>query len=1229
MIDTPMKRRVLRSGTAIISDNESGSSQKYGNRKVSDDESHLEMMRLKKQLAELKANLEPLSQLVSEQLKLVPDVGTRREPSPDIKRANPAEGRSLGTFDGSTDLDTFLVRLESCSRYFGWSESEKVFHLMNALTGSAEPIVKEVGPTGSLEHVLELLQSRFGTKLYIDKFHAELRRRKRGSDETLQELYLDLCRLRVLASGESSDEKFPEIYFRNIFVDALNDRELRREVLIQNPGTMEAAYNVATRLELIIACETPLRDQNRQSIRQIDLENKNLESSKQSTDLMDDVARRIEELEGTLQSMKMMTGTYEQVPYFPTESSINESFQEPVQYPLSDETSGQTHGEGTFHNTHEKNVPLGRGKRSGWPTRRSCYTCGENGHYSRGCKQSHRRSKSSEGHVTREFMSHTRCRTKSGDRVSGTKDDGNFPVTIRREAYLEIQMNSRKMLALLDSGCEQSVIGRNLVKRVPLEPTNETLSTADGTDVPLIGETTIELSVCGFVTNCRVVVTDVITELILGIDWMQQNNCVWNFGTNSFSIDGHPGRLRCNRASRTVRRILVHDDVVVPGMHTVEVPVLVTRSSLGREDQNWGMTTKMKNSDLVIANAIYGSSEVLSVCQIMNISDLPKRLKKGSELGKAEPVEILETMDSGSSKSIENSTGTNGLKGPAFDEMPLDLRQIKSTDGQELQYSDMEKFDQTEIGSTISSQNSGTEPTDFVQEMIQKIDLDLTDEQKQDVERLLQDHREVFSTSEFDLGRIGRTNLVQHKIDTGTNRPFKQQLRRHPMAYLPVIDEHVDKMLANDICEPSVSPWASNVVLVKKSDGTLRFCVDYRQLNNLTTKDSYPLPRIDTCFDALGGARYFSTLDLRQGYWQVENDPESSDKTTFITRKGSFKFKVLPFGLSNAPAVFQRLMNMVMQGLTWEACLVFLDDIIVISSTFEQHLERLSAVFQRLKAANLKLKPSKCRLFQIKVKFLGSVVSADGIEPDPDKLNAISDWPVPENLTELRAFVGLASYYRRHVEGFSDIAKPLSELTKKNQPFIWGSAQQNAFELLKYRLTHYPVLAPPLPEGKYIIDTDASDFAMGAVLQQEQFGTIRVIAYASKTFDASERMYCTTRKELAAVIYALKEFRHYVLGGKLFLLRTDHGALTSLFKVPVPIQQQARYLSFLADYNFEIQHRAGSQHGNSDGLSRRPCGSKKCTRDDCEIGYRRTDENHRTDRSVLRQPEPCGLGNHI
>ena len=266
------------------------------------------------------------------------------------------------------------------------------------------------------------------------------------------------------------------------------------------------------------------------------------------------------------------------------------------------------------------------------------------------------------------------------------------------------------------------------------------------------------------------------------------------------------------------------------------------------------MTTKIKHPDFVIANVIYGGGDVQSFCRIINTSDLPKRLKRGSELGKAEPMEIVET------ENPESSTQINDSRRPNSEEMPLDLRQIRTTDEQESEISDLENFVQ------MSSQGPESRPTDFVQEMLDKIDLELTNEQELQVLQLLEENQEVFSTSEFDLSR---TNLVRHKIDTGTNQPFKQQLRRHPMAYLPVIDEHVDKMLANDICKPSVSPWASNIVLVKKSDGTLRFCVEYRQLNNLTIKDSFPLPRIDTGFDALGEAKYFSTSDLRQGYWQV------------------------------------------------------------------------------------------------------------------------------------------------------------------------------------------------------------------------------------------------------------------------------------------------------------------------------------------------------------------------
>ena len=488
------------------------------------------------------------------------------------------------------------------------------------------------------------------------------------------------------------------------------------------------------------------------------------------------------------------------------------------------------------------------------------------------------------------------------------------------------------------------------------------------------------------------------------------------------------------------------------------------------------------------------------------------------------------------------------------------------------------------------------EPEDFIGDMMSKVNSSVGEEEKRRLKCVLEENKDVFSLNEFD---IGRTGLVKHFIDTGDARPFRQQLRRHPMAHLQAIDDQVDILMKTGMASPSMSPWASNVVLVKKSDGSLRFCIDYRQLNSITVKDSFPLPRIDTCFDALAGAKYFSSLDLRSGYWQVENDPATADKTTFITRRGAFKFNVLPFGLSNAPAIFQRLMNLVLQGLTWEACLVFLDDILVMSTTFDEHLERLRAVFDRLRSANLKLKPSKCKLLQERVKFLGSVVSAAGIEPDPEKVRAVEEWPIPQNLTELRAFTGLAGYYRRFIEGFSTIAKPLSELTAKDVPFVWTERQQTAFDTLKRKLVSSPILAPPTESGMFTVDTDASNYAMGAVLQQEQEGQLRVIAYASQTFQETELNYCTTRKELAAIIFALKEFSHYLTGRKRFVLRTDHGALTSLFKAKEPVSQQARYLGFLAEFNFEVQHRAGVLHGNSDGLSRRrhtPCTDKRCTR---------------------------------
>ena len=570
---------------------------------------------------------------------------------------------------------------------------------------------------------------------------------------------------------------------------------------------MEAAYNVAIKLEAIDAYQTPFRDGTRikQKVRQLDREFVDSPQILKETQKQSQVVgnQRLAEIGELVRAQNVAINEIRQV----TESlrrASSESSQtitQPMQNPGSEESSDQTYGGETVNNYREPSVPSNvEVNRSA--SQRRCHNCDAYGHYSRYCKKPRRRDKN----VTSPRNDGSRLRKNPARRcgsVPGTKSDENSQYKVRREAYLEVQLGDQRIFALLDSGCKQSVLGRNLFRHVPLEPTIEKLNTADGTEIPLLGDTIIEFLVSGFHTDCRVVVSEVITELILGIEWLRKNQCVWNFGSNTFSINGHHGRLRCKKASHAVRRILVQDEIEIPGWHIFEVPVLITRESLKSENQSWGMTRKVKDLDLMVARAIYKNEDIRSVCQVVNLSDLPKRLKKGSELGEAEPVELIECDKQ--SESISKKV--------KVEEAPLNLRIIIGS-GSSRETESAKKSSATDPGSG-SAASMEPESVDFINEMFDKIALDSTEDQTKQVEKLLQENKEVFSTSEFDLGR---TNLVRHTINTGTNRPFKQPLRRHPMAYLPIIDEHVDKMLANDICEPSYGPWASNVVLVKKSD---------------------------------------------------------------------------------------------------------------------------------------------------------------------------------------------------------------------------------------------------------------------------------------------------------------------------------------------------------------------------------------------------------------------------
>lgn len=450
--------------------------------------------------------------------------------------------------------------------------------------------------------------------------------------------------------------------------------------------------------------------------------------------------------------------------------------------------------------------------------------------------------------------------------------------------------------------------------------------------------------------------------------------------------------------------------------------------------------------------------------------------------------------------------------------------------------------------------------------------------------RMVLNHRDAFSIDEWDLWF---TDIIQHEIDTGNETPVRQPLRRQPLTLLPVIDEQVELMLQQGLIEPSMSAWASNVVMVQKRDGTPRFCVDYRAVNNKTRKDAYPLPLISESLDALAGAQWFSTFDLRAGYHQVAVHPRDRHKTAFLTRRGSFQFKVLPFGLCNSPSSFSRMMGLVMAGLNFEICLIYLDDIIVFAEDLGTHLDRLQQVLDRLTAAHLKLKPSKCHLLQKRVLFLGHVVSAEGIATDPEKVVAVRDWPTPTKVKEVRAFIGLSSYYRKFVPDLARIARPLHALTKKGAKFLWTDGCEAAFRQLKRRLTEAPVLALPNDSGMYVLDTDASGEAIGAVLSQVQDQQERVICYGSRVCSPAEQNYDVTRRELLAIVHFLKTFRPYLLGRK-FLLRTDHSALQWLWKTPLPIGQQARWLNAIEEFEFDVKHRAGSAHLNADAMSRRP-----------------------------------------
>ena len=812
------------------------------------------------------------------------------------------------------------------------------------------------------------------------------------------------------------------------------------------------------------------------------------------------------------------------------------------------------------------------------------------------------------------------------------------PADVERDAYHVVRTTKAVTMkvsaviegfsvsAVVDSGAEVTVLSDKIYQSIPQAQRPRIHQAAVGLKVAEkdksmetsgVANITVELGGKSYIWPMYI--APISDDLLIGCDFLDDKDITLNT-RRGMKLNGN--WIPCNITRRSRRsRATLEEDVTIPGNHEAILHIAVSQDGYLTEDYALLEPENPEDFSFLIARTLVSTQVPKLPLRCMNISDEPITLKKGYPIGELHPVDPediitiwksevpeeepfpedsecpdLEVSEEDQQTDQQHDTVTNG--GTSRCIMPPYLKRV------------YQRHCEDKVGTSREGLNLPTSPVipedwqsedaseEFVVQNVEELEMPdyLTETYQRNCEKIesqktksrlasfLIKHQKTFAANKLDNGRF---NLLKHKINTGLSAPIRQPLRRTPRGFENEEEQHLKDQLQAGIVQPSSSSWASNICLVRKKDQTVRWCIDFRRLNEVTVKDAYPLPRIDTCIDCLAGAKFFSTLDLQSGYWQIEVDEADRHKTAFITKYGLYEYIKMPFGLCNAPSTFQRSMELIFRGLQWKNLLIYLDDLIIYSDSVDSHFDRLEEVMNRIAEVGLKLKPSKCQFLQTEVLFLGHVVSQEGVRPNPELLEVIKNWAVPADAKQVQRFIGLCNYYRSFVHKFSDIAAPLNKLAHSGNDFEWTDQAQRSFEFLKHALCNPPILAYPLPGLPYILDTDASGVGIGGVLSQLQEGKERVISYASKSLAKEQRRYNVTRRELLAVITFMKQFRHYLLGQK-FRLRTDHGSLRWLFNFKEPEGQVARWLEYLSQFNFDIEHREGRKHSNADALSRLP-----------------------------------------
>ena len=691
-----------------------------------------------------------------------------------------------------------------------------------------------------------------------------------------------------------------------------------------------------------------------------------------------------------------------------------------------------------------------------------CFNCKRPGHVARDCFVNQRdpdipvrsRAKSfvcyrcgKDGHLARNCQSDLSCQVErnvpsnASDKVNEVRSKLSSVVAAnkRQALVMEAEINCNSVLCVIDTGasvCLMSQAKWNEIKtNEHLEPSDIVAEAANNMPLGILGKTCMTLVCSGYECDVEFYVVDRMSQdILLGLDWLVKHEIT---------------------------------------LFVKEKKILFAN---GKEIRLFLYDSSLLNPDVVLAEDVLvpGQHEVVRLAQLSNPSISDGILEPNRELTK-KGVIVASVIVRPERQSVPVQIVNPGHKS---------IKLIKGTKLGQLQAFEEELKDP---GVSIESH----EEKDLYFEIGK-----LEPKQSEALQSFLQEQQEVFASTVKD---IGTTHVTEHVVDTADARPIKQLPRRLPQALKPVVDKQVNEMLETGIIRQSNSPWASPIVLVRKKDGNWRFCIDFRKVNDLTVKDAYPLPQVNDIVDSLNGQKYFSTLDLTSGYWQVPVEQESIPKTAFVIPSGGhFEFLKLPFGMTNAVPTFQRLMATVLQGSLGTKCLVYLDDVLVFGSSFEEHLANLQVVFEAIRKAGLKLNPRKCVFAETKVKFLGYELSGEGLAPDSEKVLAIEQFPKPVDVSSLRSFLGMMGYYRRFVDGFSEIAAPLHRLLQKNVKFEWNKDCQKAFEELKRSLISAPIMAFPRFDREFVLYTDASDVGVGSILaQKDDSGVERTVAFAS------------------------------------------------------------------------------------------------------------------------------------